>query len=136
MWIVMKHYTVDFDDPAYPSRERNQPLYYFDSVSNSAALALSQKLNRVNTVWHSLATLANDRKGPDHADQLTRAEAVVKRMDPNATPDATYSVEQSQVYAGPTEDLTPVIVAMMTAFAQLPDPPADPFSAIYRLIGA
>lgn len=134
MWIVMKNYFVDQDDPAFPSRERNLPLGHFDT--QAAALTLSQKLNRVMTVWFTLNNLPSDRRGADHPDQLSRAEATVKRLDPNATPDVRYSVVQSQPYTGPTEDLTPVIVAMMTAFAQLPDPPADPFAAIYRLIGA
>lgn len=134
MWIVMKNYFVDQDDPAFPSRERNLPLGHFDT--QAAAVTLSQKLNRVIVAWYTLNNLSSDRRGPDHADQLARAGAAVKRLDPNATPDVRYAVVESQPYAGPNEDLTPVVVAMMTAFAQLPDPPADPFAAIYRLIGA
>lgn len=134
VWIVMKNYFVDQDDPAFPSRERNLPLGHFDD--EAAAVAVSQRLNRVMTVWYTLQNLPSDRRGADHADQLARAAATVKRLDPDATPDVRYSVVQSQPYTGPIEDLTPVIVAMMTAFQQLPDPPADPFAALYRLIGA
>ena len=134
IWIVMKHYTGVVDE-AHPDPRRYEPKFYFTGdTARAQALTLSQGLNRAMTTWHTLSNLAPERQGPDHAQQLARAEAVVRAKDPDATSDSRYLVEPSDPYNGPSDDVTPVIIAMMTAFAALPNPPQDPFEAIFRLI--
>ncbi len=138
-WIVMVYWTATVDEEG-KDRRRYEPRFCFENddsdVAEAQALGLSQRLNRAATVWYALVTLDPARQGPDHAQQLANAEAAIKRLDPNATSDAHYLVEPTAAYTGPTEDLTPVFVAMMTAFGQLPNPPANVFEALYRLIGA
>lgn len=136
MWTVMKHYTYPTEVEG-KERRRYEPRFYFDGEGAEAkAVALSQSLNRAMTTWYALETLAQERQGPDHAAQLARAKAVVLRKDPDAVADARYLVEESHPYTGPTEDMTPVVTAMMAAFQEMPDPPADYFEGIFRLIGA
>ncbi len=136
IFCVMKHYTKPQADLAEGEDPRKYiPRFFFEGEDAEAkALALSRSLGRAMTTWYTLATLPPERQGADHADQLARAEAVVKAKDPQATADSRYSVERSDPYEGPDDDVTPVFVAMMTAFQALPDPPQDPFSAIFRLI--
>lgn len=130
-WIVMKHYTFPTDVEG-KERVRHEPRFFCDTEAE--ATVLSQRLNRAGTVWNSLVTLAPERRGIDHAQQLANAETVLKAMDPESTSDSRYVVEPAHVYSGPSDDVTPVFVAMMTAFAALPNPPANPFEALYRLI--
>jgi hypothetical protein len=135
---VMKHYTKPQAELAEGEDPRKYiPRFYFTGENAEAeALALSASLNRAMTTWHALANLPPERKGPDHLAQLARAEATVKRKDAQATADSRYLVESSVPYDGPVEDFTPVITAMMQAFNQLPDPPPDYFTGLFRLIGA
>jgi hypothetical protein len=131
MWIVMKHYTADQDEPG-KERRRYEPRFHFETQAE--ALALSRRLNRAMTTWYALEELPEQRKGPDHEQQRTKAKGAVLVLDAEATRDARYFVEQSHDYSGPMDDVTPVFVALMTAFQQLPNPPADPFEALFRLI--
>lgn len=130
-YVVMKAYTATVD-VAGKDRRRNEPKFWFDT--EAAALALSGRLNRSMITWYALVNLPPERQGPDHPFQLVNAEAVAKAADKDATPDAKYWVDASNEYDGPSDNVMPAIVALMTAMAQLPDPPANVFEALFRLI--
>jgi hypothetical protein len=130
-YIVMKSYTAEVDVPG-KDRRRNEPRFIRDTEAD--ALALSKRLNRANVIWRALVNLTPELQGDDHAAQLSNAEAVCKAIDGQMTADSRYTVEPVVPYDGPADDVTAVFQALMTAFAALPDPPDNPFEALYRLI--
>jgi hypothetical protein len=130
-WIVMRYYTAAVDEPG-KDRRRYVPRFVCDTEEQ--AIALVSRLSRAATVWYSLVRQELERQPPDYADHLANAELVLRAMDPDATHDSRYVVEPTYSYEGPTDDVTPVFEALMTAFSQVPNPPTNPFEALYRLI--
>jgi hypothetical protein len=130
-WIVMRCFDVDYDEPGQ-ERRRHIPRFWRETEVEAKALEL--RLARAATIWHSLVGQPLERQPADYADHLANAEKVLTDMDPGAPSSSRYWVAEVSSYDGPTDDVTPVFTALMEAFAQLPNPPANVFEAVYRLI--
>ena len=130
-WIVMRCYDVDYDEPG-KERRRHIPRFVCDTEAEAKALEL--RLARAATIWHSLVGQPLERQPADYAEHLANAEVVLTAMDPGAPASSRYWVAETSTYEGPSDDVTPVFAALMQAFAQLPNPPANAFEAVYRLI--
>ncbi len=105
------------------------------NTSEADALALSTRLNRAATITYWTDQYPSARRGPDHELWNTNGIASLQAMDAQAVPGTHYSVGQASEYTGPNEDVTPVLQALMVAYAShSSDPPASVHEAIFRLI--
>jgi predicted component of type VI protein secretion system len=136
MHVIMAKY----QDPN-TGAEVHKPRYYVlredgDLEAEEAeALALSQRLGRAASLAYMTAQYPNARRGADHNTWQEKGLEALQQLDDEATAMIEYSVERSEVYDGPDEDVTPVFQAMLTAFAQhSASPPQSPQEAVFRLI--
>jgi hypothetical protein len=122
-WLVLRH---------NPSDRRVAAPFCF--ATEAEARAHAARLQRASSALHSIVAMELERRPADYEHHLPAAEAALTTLDPDGTADSRYVVEPTYDFTGAADDVAPVFAALLGAYAALPNPPATPTEAIYRLL--